>query len=556
MTSDLRSMLEEAGRRGMRIDPEEFKPKKRLLDIFPPQPGPQEQYMTSTADITLYGGSAGGGKTFATLLKAAEPTYNANFGAMIFRRTLKQVKEEQSIWDESVKLYPNVGARQNVSGSFWTFPSGASIQFAGIEHEGDQYDYQGSQLCYIFFEELTHFTERQFWYLLSRNRSTCGVKPQMFATMNPEPGWVKRLAAPWVDRKFPTPAKSGETRWFVRERNKLIWLPGKPEREACTNGPDGKGCLKEGCENCFPPEKSITFIRASVYDNRALLERDPGYIGRLMNLDEVEKQRLLHGDWDARPEHIVLDRFDESVHVVPPREIPWHWRISLGGDFGDPNFAAVAVAEETILEETTDKQGRTQQVVVSTGRWFLIDEYWPGHSVPWPELGKKLRSMCKNRIHRSSGGNRTTEQGWRQALRKESIPMGEPTPGHTDPGLQYKCVNDAFAADKLFIFDTCTETIAMILDFMRDLGDDGEPTEKFDDGRFHLLAALRYIGVTLWPPAAPIVGGKSETVIQGDLLVAASTDVFGATNAIQSMLAGQIREQRPSTSGQLFDVFG
>lgn len=444
-----------------------------------PQEGPQTAFLSTAADIAVYGGSAGGGKTYALLVEPLRHVNNPQFGAVCFRRTLKQVKDEGGIWDQSSAIYPSIGAGPNLTDRSWKFPSGSSIQFAGLEHEASKFDWQGSQICLLLFDELTHFTEGQFFYLLTRNRSTCGVRPYVRATTNPGAGWVKKLLAPWVDRKFPNPARSGEIRWFVREQDQIVWVPTPPKRPKCTAGDDGTGCLEEGCENCFPPEKSITFIRASVFDNKVLLRADPGYLTNLMAQPELERRQLLDGDWDARPPHAVIDAFDEHRHVVPWRDTTG-WIKAVGADFGTVNSAEVVLAEDPQSKDL-----------------YIIGEDWPGHSRSFCSIADAVRELAHGTPHHGAGGSKQ-EEGWRHAMRKEGIALEEPA--YRDVTVQYQCVNDEFRANRLFVFDTCPKTIQMLLNFQRALDDDGLPTDKFDDTKWHLLAALRYIVAKMRPP--------------------------------------------------------
>lgn len=161
-------------------------------------------------------------------------------------------------------------------------------------------------------------SESQFWYMLSRNRSTCGVRPYVRATCNPDPGWVKDLLAPWVDDGFDGPkALSGELRWFVRLEGKIRWV-----------------------ERDHPDAKSLTFIRASIYDNAVLLDRNPEYLATLKALPPVERARLLDGDWSIRREGLVYPGFDGCIVDA----LPAHLGAPDGGgiDFGFHNpFAAV-----------------------------------------------------------------------------------------------------------------------------------------------------------------------------------------------------------------------
>ena len=118
-----------------------------------PQPGAQEAFLASEADIAFYGGAAGGGKTWALLLEPLRHAGNPNFGAVVFRRNSVQVRNEGGLWDESAKLYPLVGATPQESTLQWRFPSGAKLKFAHLEHEKTKLDWQGSQIPLIGFDE-------------------------------------------------------------------------------------------------------------------------------------------------------------------------------------------------------------------------------------------------------------------------------------------------------------------------------------------------------------------------------------------------------------------
>lgn len=242
-----------------------------------PQPGPQVAFACTPADIAVYGGAAGGGKTWSLLFEPLRHIENPRFSTVTFRRTFPQITNEGGLWDESALMYPMVSAEPKVSVLEWEFPSGATARFAHMQHEDDVHQWQGAQVPLINFDELTHFTERQFFYMLSRNRSMCGVKPYVRATTNPDANsWVKTFCGPWVDRGFKGKrAKSGEIRYFVRREGQIVWVP-------------------QGT----PRSKSVTFIFASVYDNKKLLEANPEYLDNLMALPLVDQERLLHGNWD------------------------------------------------------------------------------------------------------------------------------------------------------------------------------------------------------------------------------------------------------------------
>jgi predicted phage terminase large subunit-like protein len=254
-----------------------------------PQSGPQEAFLSSSADIAVYGGAAGGGKSYGLLLEPLRHIYNKEFGGVIFRRTLSDTKKQGSLWDTSMHLYGAVGARPRQDNLSWTFPGRARITFGHLEHETTVLDWQGAQLAFIGFDELTHFTRGQFFYMLSRNRSTCGIKPYIRATTNPDAdSWVAELIAWWInqDTGSAIPERSGVIRWFARVSDELCW--GESKEELTTSFP--------GCE-----PKSLTFIPARLEDNVILMRADPGYRANLLALPRVERERLLGGNWKVRP---------------------------------------------------------------------------------------------------------------------------------------------------------------------------------------------------------------------------------------------------------------
>ena len=253
-----------------------------------PQLGPQELFLSSSADITIYGGSAGGGKTFGLLMEPLRHIHISDFGAVIFRRTSTQVRNEGGLWDTSKQIYTHAHGDPKESVLKWVFKSGANVKFAHIEHDKNTYDWQGSQIPLICFDELTHFEESMFWYMLSRNRSTCGIKPYIRATTNPLAGsWVAKLISWWIDEDgFPCLERSGIIRWFIRISDEIIWA-------------NTKSKLLELYPDLLP--KSLTFIPAKLSDNKILEEIDPGYRANLMALPLVERERLLGGNWKICP---------------------------------------------------------------------------------------------------------------------------------------------------------------------------------------------------------------------------------------------------------------
>lgn len=267
--------------------------------IISPQPGYQQIALSSSADIVIGGGSAFSGKTFALLLDPLRHVHIPGFGGVIFRRTFKQIENEGALWDTSMKLYPIVKAIPRESFRDWSFPAGPKISFRHLEHEKNKYDWQGAQIPFLGFDELTHFTETMFFYLLSRNRSVCGVRPYCRATCNPDPeSWVAKLIEWWIDQEtgFPIPERRGVIRYFIKYGENYIWGDSYEEVK------EKSWHFLESmiAESGLSPEnfiKSITFISGSIYDNKEGLKADPSYPGNLLSQDEDTRRQLLEGNW-------------------------------------------------------------------------------------------------------------------------------------------------------------------------------------------------------------------------------------------------------------------
>lgn len=274
-----------------------------------PQKGFQELVLTSRADIAFVGGSAGGGKTWLLLVEAARNITTPGFGGVIFRRTMPQVANPGGLWDTSQTLYPLLGGYGKDSVKEWVFDKGTRIKFAHLEHEKNKLDWQGSQIPFIGFDEVTHFTEGQFWYLVSRNRSACGVRPYIRATCNPDPlSWVARLVEWWIDpiSGFPIPERNGVLRYFTRDGENLVWGDTVEEVVAqCPHIFDNPNLQISGV-GMERLVKSFTFISGNIYDNQLFIAADPSYLGNLLSLRPEEKARLLGGNWKISLDGLML----------------------------------------------------------------------------------------------------------------------------------------------------------------------------------------------------------------------------------------------------------
>lgn len=260
--------------------------------VIRPQPGPQERFLSTSADICVYGGAAGGGKTYGLLLEPLRHINDKNFGALILRREYTQVTSEGGLWDSSISLYSYIdGAEPRKTPKLhWNFPSGAKVSFAHLSDDRDCRSWQGSQITLIGFDELTHFTEYQFFYMLSRNRSDSSVAPYVRATCNPDSdSWVAKFISWWIDQDtgYAIPERSGVIRYMSRINGEIVWADSL------------EGIAKKGIDP--KNAKTVTFIASTLQDNQILMRRDPTYIASLLALPEVEKERLLRGNWKIRP---------------------------------------------------------------------------------------------------------------------------------------------------------------------------------------------------------------------------------------------------------------
>lgn len=328
------------------------------INLPSPQLGAQELFYNNHADVCIYGGAAGSGKSFALLLKAAKHLNTPGYGSVIFRRTRPEITNEGGLWDESRSLYKQI--KNSVAREYqldWTFPNGTAISFGHAQYEKDVEDkYPGSQICHIGFDELTKFTERQFWFLFSRNRSACGVTPRIDATCNPDAdSWVAKMIDWYIDpvTGYPIEERSGVVRYFYRINGELHW--GDTEDELMHKFPD----LAE-----IAPPKSFSFIKGTVYDNPALIETNPQYLQNLLSLHPVEMERLLKGNWKIKYESgtIFNRNWFEVVNGVP----------NGGTTVAFWDFAATAASVAT---NSTFYSVRTK-MKLHQGIYYVLDCHW------------------------------------------------------------------------------------------------------------------------------------------------------------------------------------
>jgi predicted phage terminase large subunit-like protein len=349
-----------------------------------PQEGPQSEFLETDADIAIFGGSAGGGKTFAMLIDPLRHVTDCpSGGAVYFRRTSVQIKNEGGLWDNAKELYTSLGAKPRESPNLdIVFPDydrpkkdGFKITFSHLQHEKNKYDWQGSQIPIAYFDELTHFTRSMFFYIVGRNRSTCGIKPYIRASCNPDKNsWVRKFIDWWIDKDgWAIPERSGKIRWLCVYEDKDYWFESKEEAK------------KE-----FPdiPALSVTFILSRLKDNKILMEKDPGYRAKLLSLSKVERERLLGdehkgGNWNIVPAagmYFKRHYFEEVQQCPSLIRIVRCWDRAatewVPGDKGDPDYTASVKMGQTndgrfiILDVTRDRMssGRVANMILNTAR--------------------------------------------------------------------------------------------------------------------------------------------------------------------------------------------
>lgn len=264
----------------------------------------QQLFIDSEAFETLFGGAAGGGKSYGQLVDGF--LYALKYPKskqIIFRSTFSDL--EKSLIRTSLDLYPLSIADYNSSKHTWKFKNGSIIDFGYIQYEKDVYQYQSAEYDVIRFDELTHFTEFMYTYLISRCRGA-----------NPYPKRIKSSTNP-----------GGVGHNWVKERFIDIGMPNTIHT-----------CKLETGE-----ETTRIFIPSLVQDNKFMLEYDPDYIKRLDALPEKERKALKYGDWDIFDGQFFSE-FKRSIHVVEPFEIPKDWYIYFTMDYGLDMLAGYWIA--------------------------------------------------------------------------------------------------------------------------------------------------------------------------------------------------------------------
>ncbi|MHA1483501.1 MAG: phage terminase large subunit, partial [Candidatus Heimdallarchaeaceae archaeon] len=261
------------------------------------QDGPQKAFSKNDADVCVYGGAAGGGKTFATLLLIYIHAHNDPlYRAVVFRRTMPMILNPGSLWDTAKRLWLPIDSRIRFMerDKEIRFPNGAIIKFAQMEKTSAYLDWQGAELTGVFFEEATHFEEEQVEYLFSRMRSDSKRDSYMKMTCNPDASsflrtWLVEGGFVHDETGFAIPEMSGKKKYFVRREGKMVWGNSPEELAEFLNDPE----IVEDNEAL-----SFTFICSKLSDNPLMVENNPRYKASLKGLSPAKRQALLEGNWN------------------------------------------------------------------------------------------------------------------------------------------------------------------------------------------------------------------------------------------------------------------
>ena len=347
--------------------------------IFKANEGPQEDFLAAGETDVLYGGAAGGGKSYAMLVDPLRYAHRSAHRGLIIRRSMPELRE---LIDKSRELYPKAfpGCKYKEVEKLWNFPSGAKIEFGFLERDADVYRYQGQAYSWIGFDEITHLPTEFSWnYLASRLRTTDPeITCYMRCTANPG-----GAGATWVKKRYIDPSPPHES----------------------FEGADGL---------------TRKFIPARLQDN-PYLATDGRYEKMLQALPPTQRQQLLEGNWDVA-EGAAFTEFLPHLHVITPFEIPVHWERVKGIDYGyasesaciwgavDPSDGTLIIYRELyrkgllgtelaeMITEMEMEDPFSVQGVLDTACWSRTGTTGPTIGETLQRAGHKLRRADKNRI--------------------------------------------------------------------------------------------------------------------------------------------------------------
>ena len=448
--------------------------------VWRPQPR-QAALMRRFEDEALYGGAAGGGKSDALVIEALRQVHIPYYKGIILRKTYPMLGE---IIDKSLNYYKRAfpGARYNASSHTWTFPSGARILFRSLQHTTDRINSQGQAYDFIGFDELTQFAWDEYSYLFSRNRPN-GPGTRIYTRATANPGGIGHG---WVKERFISAAPPMTTIW----------------EEVPVTFPDGHTETRR---------KSRIFVPSTVFDNKILLENDPDYITRLASMPEAERRALLYGDWDSfsgqvftewrnDPEHYADHKY---THVIEPFEVPAHWAIWCGLDWGYSKPFSVgwyAVDHDQHMYRIREYYGCTG----TPNEGVRMEPGAVARKIKELEAGDpNLRGRSIHRVGDPAiwGSDGTESIG--ALMERERVYFERGDHARIDGKMQvhHRLAFDAQGYPRLQVFNTCRHFTRTVPALVYDESD----VEDIDtDGEDHIYDELRYVCMRN-PVPAPVV---------------------------------------------------
>lgn len=444
-----------------KIKPAEIDVVKAQRDIiFEPNAGPQTDFLASTEQEVLYGGAAGGGKSYAMVADPVRYFNNPHFRGLLVRRSTEELRELVSV---SKQLYPKAipGIKFMERDKTWVAPSGATLWMSYLDRDDDVMRYQGQAFSWIGLDELTQWPTPYAWnYMRSRLRTTkaSGLPLYMRATSNPGgPGHF------WVKKMFIDPAPANDPFWATDENGETIVWP--------------RGHSKAG-----EPLFRRRFIPATLFNNPYLAE-DGMYEANLLSLPEHQRRQLLEGDW-AVAEGSAFTEFSTRDHVVEPYDIPHSWARFRACDYGYGSYTGVlwfAIAPDEQLVVYRELYVSQVTAVDLADMILELEEdekirYGVLDSSLWHNRGDTGPSLAEQMILRGCR--------WRPSDRSR----GSRVAGKNEVHRRLKI--DEFTEEPgLVFFSSCRNIISQLPSLPLDKNNPEDVDTKAED---HLYDALRY----------------------------------------------------------------
>lgn len=273
------------------------------------QRGCQEKFLASSSDITIFGGSRGGSKSFSLLMESLKDIYNPYYNSILLRNEKDDLLD---LINTSYILYGQMGQyNKSISDMTWYFKNGGKLKFSYLADSYDDFKkrFQGKQYSFIGIDEITHCSYEKFKYLITCNRNAYGIRNRFYGTCNPDPdSWVRKFIDWWIGKDgLPIDERDGIIRYCFMEGDSpdSIYWGNTPEEvyNQCKHiiDPLWKDAYEElGFNKVTMYVKSVTFIQGRLEENIKLIASDPNYAANLSQQNEEQRARDLEGNWNFK----------------------------------------------------------------------------------------------------------------------------------------------------------------------------------------------------------------------------------------------------------------